>query len=348
MPANRTMKWLYTLTSLALFVGVILTILSWLNICTEECKEEHTYRLFGAPFEWYGIIFFSGALLLHAFAYFRPSVSFLAALWIFSGVGAEIFFIIAQKYIIGAYCPVCLTIAFTVLLASLYYGFFIVQNSFLKRVKGGIMKSMVSFIASFSFLALGFIFALSGLAKFNQLQATEAAIKEKIKFGDQASPIEILIFTDWACPACRQIEPTIAKIAPKLFSKASVIFVDCVIHQETLNFAPYNLSYMVHNKEKYLQLRKALGELAKKTGAPTDKQIEKISSSVGVNFKELSYADIALAQKYFEDLSDFYHVTATPTIVLINKRTQQEEKLQGASEITPSKVHAALESLSKS
>ena len=42
-----------------------------------------------------------------------------------------------------------------------------------------------------------------GTAKFNKLQAAENSVKERITMGNARSPVEVYIFTDWGCPACK-------------------------------------------------------------------------------------------------------------------------------------------------
>src|SRR4029079_17971520 len=132
--------------------------------------------------------------------------------------------------------------------------------------------------------------------------------KEKIKFGNTSSPLQVYVFTDWACPACRLVEPAIEAMAPKLMREAQLTFVDTVVHPETLNYAPYNISFMANSKNQYFQIRDALGKLSVTTKKPTEDQIRQSVSRLGVNYVELPFEDITVALRYFEELTDKFKI----------------------------------------
>ena len=128
---------------------------------------------------------------------------------------------------------------------------------------------------------------------------------------------------------------------------AKLIFVDDPVHPETLNFTPYNVSFMINNKEHYFKLRHALTNLSENTKAPTDEQIKAIADKIGITYKQLSYSDVALANKYYTHLIKQLDVEGTPTVVVVNKETQKGKKLPGASKITEENILKTIQSLSK-
>ncbi len=345
---RRLEGWLYLIALLAIFIAWVLSIISWVNICVEECAESHKWKLFGLPFEFTGMILFIPLLLIHAFSKKYRELSLFAGLILAGAIGAEIQFIFLQKYKIGIWCPLCLSIAACVLIAGICYaiGYYIELNHLIERgLRGEFMKSIWKGIAGVSALILGFLVALIGVTKFDEIQAQESTIKESLFFGSKSSPIEVYLFTDWSCPACRQLEPEIEKMAPAVMEKAKLTFVDLAIHTETLNYSPYNVSFMIKNKPLYFRLREELTKMSVKTTAPTDAQIEKIAEQLGTKYEQLNFSDIAISQKYFKQLAKQFGVTKTPTLVIVNTQTKKGKRLTGIPEITESNVLKAINSL---
>jgi thiol-disulfide isomerase/thioredoxin len=328
---TRKIDWPYHLASFFILAGAILTLISWLKLCSTYCSDAHNYRLFGLPFEISGAIFFLSIGVLHLIRKTKPVL-----LLISSGLGAELYFIFLQKSAIGSWCPVCLSIAFCLACLGLCY-LIIYKN----QPNEGFMRFTL-------LLSLTLIFGLAssffGVGKIDQLEAAENSLKEGIKFGNRSSPIEIYIFTDWACPACRGVEPALEAMAPKISLEAQVTFVDAVVHPETLNFAPYNISFMVYNKPQYFQIRDALGQLSMKNKKPSDQDITAAVAPLGVAYHELPYEDVALTMKYFDELVDKLKVTGTPTIAIINPINKKGKKLSG-KEITEANVLKAIHAL---
>lgn len=341
---------LFGITAFGLLAGLILSVVSWLRLCSGACAESHNWHFFGWPFETLGLLFFIPANLLFWVAKFRLSCRALLStgvgLMVFGAVGAEIHFILVQKYEIGAWCPVCLSIAASVLVAAI--GFSIKYLSeFGHNTRGDLMTTLWKGYAALSVCALGFLLSLIGVAKMDPLAAVEATIKESLVFGEKESQIEVYIFTDWACPACRALEPSLVTLAPAIMQKARLTFVDLAIHTQTLNYSPYNVSFMIHNKPEYFKLRDALTELSLKTGTPKDAQIEKIAESQHTQYEQLNFSDIALSQKYFKQLSKQFGVNQTPTAIVLNRQTKKGKKLIGVDEISEANVMKAIQSLSK-
>jgi hypothetical protein len=342
-------KCLYNLCLCALFAGLVLSIISSFHLCTVECAVAHEYRLFGVPLDPVGVIFFLSAFTLLLLSRRYAPLSFIVGLMIASAVGAELILILIQKYAIEAWCPICLSIAASVGIAALalftHYVYELkidIDESRKKEALLAVRKGLFGLLAVF----FGFSLSFAGLAKFDHMKAAENSIKESLAFGDPKSPLEVYIFTDWQCPACRQAEPTIVGIAPEILKKARLIFVDFVIHANTLNFIPYNLSFMIKNKEQYLALRDELTKISIETGTPTDEQVEKAVEHLGVKYKQLNYADVAVGIKYFKHLGKQFDVEGTPTLVIVNKETKKGKKL-GGREINQNNVLKAIESLEK-
>lgn len=340
----------YWIAAMALLSTCGLAFVSYLQLCSQACAEGHTYRLFGFTFEMVGLVVFPLTTIVHLLSRKIPSLGFLTAWLLCSMLGAEIVFIYVQKYKIGSWCPICLSIAGALTVAALayfydyYYDF---KQSLEKLDRGPIMINVYKGLTGISFFFVGMLLAFSGIGKYNPLQAAENTIKESISFGDPNSNIEVYVFTDWSCPACKSIEPMLESIAPKIMKVAKLTFVDNPVHPETLNFTPYNVSFMINNKDKYFALRNALIELSDETKSPTDEQVNALTNKLGAKYKQLSYSEVALANKYFTHLIKQLDVEGTPTVVIVNKETQKGKKLPGAKKITEENIMRAIKSFSK-
>lgn len=341
-------KWTFGLITLAICCGIILTFVSWFRVCTGSCEEGHNWRFFGMPFEVPGLLFFISLLFLHFYSLKIPHLAFYGGLMTVGALGSEAYFIYIQKAVIGTWCPVCLSIAACIFAAFVGYGSAFVSDlaiAIKQKNKGEIMNNIWKGISILSIFVLGFFMSIIGTSRFNPLEAAENTIKESLIFGQKDSPIEVYIFTDWACPACRQLEPEIEKMVPLLMKKSRLTFVDHAIHTETLNYSPYNVSFMIKNKDKYLELREALTKLSIEQPAPTDEQVEKIAEKLHTKYQQLHFSDITLSQKYFKQLGKQFGVSKTPTLVVINRETKKGKRLVGG-DITEANVLKAIDSLS--
>lgn len=340
----------YWLAATALMGTFALAFISHLQLCSQACAEGHSYRLCGLTFECVGLVAFPLTLIFHLLSKKYYAFSLLTGWMLCAMLGAEVVFIYIQKYKIGSWCPICLSIAALLTVAAFaylyeYYKDF--KQSLENLDKGPIMINVYKGLTGIGFFFVGLLAAFGGIAKYSPLQAAENNIKESIAFGNPDSNVEVYVFTDWSCPACRSIEPILEAAGPKIMKAAKLTFVDDPVHPETLNFTPYNLSFMVNNKDKYFQLRNALTELSEKTKSPTDEQIKAIASKYGIEYKQLSYSDVALANKYFSHLINQLDVEGTPTVVIVNKETQKGKKLPGAVKITEANIMKAIKSFSK-
>lgn len=340
-------RWNFLLISLALVVGLVLSVLSWLELCVEHCTANKDYHLFGLPFAIVGMTFFTVLIAFHflsrRYRFFSGLVGWMIAI----ALGAEIWFIFVQKYQIGHWCPVCLSIAASVATAAL-----VLLIGYLKNFKatpqyhnrGEIMQKIKKKFLSFSsFFVLGFLLAFTGISKINYAEAAVHEIKEQLAFGKKNSPIEIYFVTDWFCSSCKKIEPEIQDIYSELKSTVAFYFIDYPIHRKSLNYTPYNLAFLINNKSHYFKAREVLNELSEENETPNDEDIMRITKKEGIKFKELSFLDIRAGIDFFDKIVEKYGVRATPTLIIANTKNNKVVKLEGRSEITESKVLKAVE-----
>lgn len=347
---GHSFRWNFWIVGLALVAGLVLSILSWLEICVEHCSANQDYRLLGLPFAIVGLLFFTGLFIFHALSRRYELLSRLVSWGIAAAFGSEMMFIAIQKYQIGHWCPVCLSIATAIGVAGLTlmieYSKELYTNIQLKN-RGKIMIQIKRGLFSFSFLILGFLLASVGVHKVDAAEEAMKEIKERLVFGQRNSHVEVYFVTDWFCPSCRKIEPQIETLFPKIQSKVAFYFVDYPIHKKSLNFTPYNLSFLINNKAQYFEARQILTALSDTTEAPTDKDVTKQAQTYGIPFRDLTYVDIKTGIEYFDNIVEKYNLNSTPTIIITNTHDHRTTKFEGTDEISEEKVLKTIETLSK-
>jgi len=314
--------------------GLGLSIASILQLCTDACSETARYTLFGLDFGMFGILFF---LALAAVVLLRrriPAVSALCPLMLLGSAGAEAHFIWIQKYVIGAWCPLCLAIAGTVLTGVILV---VIEQIRELRSPGGTMKHgmqrITLFLATF---ALGLGVSVFGVS------TDRASASVDLYLGKTAGPVTVYFVSDWFCPGCRKAEPAIERIYPEVARTARVSFIDYPVHPETSNFTPYNLQFLTHEKKKYLALRRALSYLSLKTEAPTPDQVQAAVAPLGVTLRQINYADVSFGMQFNLTTYRGFGVKSTPSVVVHNAKTKKVKILEGAGNITMDSVRKAL------
>ena len=318
----------------------ILSAMSWLGICSDGCEETHLYRIFGFPLSPLGVGYFTlCGLAFLARNRFRFS-GFLIPVLLSGALGSEFVLVWIQKYVIGKWCQLCVGIALSVVAACVLIALERLPGIAI-RIRGGernlVMKRLAgkAVLILFAFLA-GMGITAMGLQKPDAFAAGLSV--KSLAFGNAESSTEVYIITDWFCPACRAAEPEMLKGARKAMQQAKVVFVDYPIHPETFNYIPYNLSFIVREKEKYLQIREAMASLARKTKEPLPEDVQGAVSPLGVKYVPLNYADVVAGMQYFNTLVNKFKVAGTPSVVVLDSRTGKTKTLYGISDITSENI----------
>jgi uncharacterized membrane protein/thiol-disulfide isomerase/thioredoxin len=327
----------------------ILSVMSWLGICSDGCEESHLYRLFGFPLSPLGVGFFTlCGLAFLTRNRFRFS-GFLIPLLLSGALGSEFVLVWFQKYVIGRWCPLCVGIALSVATACVLIALERLPGVAI-RIRGGErnleMKRLAvkTALILFAFLA-GMGITAMGLEKPDAFAAGLPV--KSLAFGDAESSTEVYFITDWFCPACRAAEPEILKGARKVMRQAKVVFVDYPVHPETFNFIPYNLSFIVREKAKYLEIREAMATLARKTKEPTPEDVQAAVSPLGVKYVPLNYVDVMAGMQYFSSLVKRFKVPGTPSVAVLDSRTGKTKTLYGILEITSDNIMKAVAEVSE-
>ncbi len=188
----------------------------------------------------------------------------------------------------------------------------------------------------------GFLLAFKGAQKG---EAQDKVLN--IFVGAENSARELYIFTDWFCPACRLAESEIEKAVSSTEKNTKIIFIDVPIHPETLNYMPYNISFLMNEKGKYLELRKALVALSLKSKEPGPEDVQKAIAPLGVTYKPLSFMVVTKGLKYCDETAKAFGVKSTPTVVAANAKTKKRIQMVGTKDITEQNILKALDEVSK-
>jgi uncharacterized membrane protein len=121
---------LHILLWLAISTGAIAAVLSLIQeLCfVNACKDTASFTIFGANMGWFGIAYFSCILTLIWLRKKLFLMDWALSAMVFAGVGSEFRLLWIQKYIIGSWCPYCVTICGALFIAAIVLTIEKVQN----------------------------------------------------------------------------------------------------------------------------------------------------------------------------------------------------------------------------
>lgn len=321
----------WVLVLLALLLAVAFSLAAQYQLCS-SCSETGNYRLAGLPFGWVGVGWFSLLIALWLTrARWGWSWRFFPLL-LAATAGAEVHFTWIQKYQIGQWCPLCLSIAGCVLVACAAA---VWDGSRRQPIEGVVMKIRTLLTVAL-FFALGLTGSLFAVSK--KAQAAEA----DLFLGKTGSLTTVYVVSDWFCPVCRKMEPEIERMIPNLAGYARLGFVDLPIHRETVNFTPYHLQFLAYEKQKYPALRRALAQLALKTKQPAEAEVRGAVAPLGVKLRPIDYADTFAAMQANLAVCRDYKIKATPSVVITNSKRKKSKVLVGEKQISEAAIKAAI------
>jgi hypothetical protein len=315
--------------------GIAISILSGTDICTfGGCTEAHKYSLHGVSFPIVGFSFFFAATVVMLLMERLPYALFIYDSLLAGAAGAEINMILLQKNVIGLWCPLCVAAAVIVYILAA-----VRLIAYLKSSKEEFQmnfKSMGKPMLILATVMVGFVLTFSGMAK-----EEASAGQLDLYTGKKNSKLEIYFFSDWFCPFCSKVEEAVEAVYPTLSKKAKILFVDKIIHQESLNFVPYHLSFAAYEKAKIIPLRKALFAVAQNKN-PTYDDISAAIAPLKVTYRQLSFLEVTQQMGNSQKLAEQFKVVSTPTMILRNAKTKKTVTLVGNGQITKAGIMKAM------
>ncbi len=315
----------------ALATALVLSIFLVVGLCTDACKATYEWTIFGMKFAPFGVGFFVFCFLVFPFRA-RPVGRWLFPALIACAWGAEFTFLYVQHSIIGSWCPICLAVALCVFVAgiALAAGYHYDGKGKRGSGRGVAMRYLARGCVLAALMVAGAYVSYMGLGN----PSVSHAETLPLALGKTDADVEVYVITDWFCPACRKAEPEMERAYPNIMSRAKVTFVDLPIHAESMNFIPYNLSFLIREKGKYLEIRKALLRLTQRTKEPTPEDVQKAVAPLGVTYRPLNYADVNAGLQYFQSVVKTFGVNSTPTMVVFDRKRKNIRILNGTDELS--------------
>lgn len=159
-----------------------------------------------------------------------------------------------------------------------------------------------------------------------------------------SGPVEILLYTDYFCPPCRDIEPYLEITLAKLVSSgAKVTFVDAAFNRKSSLFSRYFLyaAKAASSPESVIHARSVLFRLAEKDEVETEQEMRK---ALKENEVAIDSFDTQPLMTQWMELLEKHGLRTTPTCVII-KPGEKVEKHSGSIEI-PKAMDRLLEEMS--
>lgn len=148
---------------LAILTGWSVSIFSLVQeLClATACSDTASFKFFGVDMGWLGVAYFTLILLMLFLRRKLCLINLSLYAVVFVGIGAELRLLWIQKYIIGAWCPLCVTICFSLFFAALLL---IVEKARSIGVAGDMRKSILCWITFVvTAVATGLAISLAGL-----------------------------------------------------------------------------------------------------------------------------------------------------------------------------------------
>lgn len=149
---------------IAVFIGWAVSIFAIVEeLClATACRDTASFTFFTINIGWLGIFYFSLILILLWLRRKNRRLDLAVAALIFGGVGAEFRLLWIQKYIIGSWCPLCVTICCSLFIAALLL--LIGKAQGVSAVPAGAEKSPLGWMAFvLTMIVAGYAIALMGV-----------------------------------------------------------------------------------------------------------------------------------------------------------------------------------------
>lgn len=163
-------------------------------------------------------------------------------------------------------------------------------------------------------MILGYLFLI--LTFSGPVASAYGATKSVVpSYGDGTH--EVLIFTDYFCPPCQDLEKELDLLldAPLTRDSVKVTFVDMPIHKSTAMYARYFL-YAANGRSGYkdiVHVRETLFTLAQQNTATTEEHLKEALKAQGIVLKPY---DVKPVLSEYNSIIRKYKVTSTPTCII--------------------------------
>jgi uncharacterized membrane protein len=162
-PGAGNRRTLSILLWLALSTGWLVSTFSVIQeLCmVSACRDTAVFTIFGLNMGWFGIAYFSLILIVQWLRKKDCRLDWVFSALLFSGIGAELRLLWIQKYVIGGWCPLCVTICCALFIAALLLVVEKVQGAGPVQGRGKILLGWLAL--SLAMGAAGLAIAMAGV-----------------------------------------------------------------------------------------------------------------------------------------------------------------------------------------
>ncbi|MBZ0156031.1 MAG: thioredoxin domain-containing protein [Alphaproteobacteria bacterium] len=282
-----------------IFPGLALVTLVIGQICKTSCSFL-SGDILGLDLNIFGVLFYS-LLLVAVIAYKRlfPKdwVMSLIAATVSAGVGAE-FILIKFQVEQGVYCPKCLISGLFLLLMFVMV---------VRHLKVWLVALLVLLGAVFTSLTFN-----------GSVIPSYAKEVQHPSFGNEKARTEIVVYSDYFCPACRDVDGRINFMLRRLQDKARILFVDVPLHKESGPYAElflYTWFASGNRLEDAIRAREIFFQASK---AKTDPEgVKGFLRAQGIPFREDKSRAREIFRSFYNPLLKKDAIKATPTVVIV-------------------------------
>ncbi len=161
-----------------------------------------------------------------------------------------------------------------------------------------------------------------------------------------SGPVEVVLFSDYFCPPCRNLEPYLEQTLPELVSSgAKVTFVDAALKRKSSLYARYFLyaARAASSPESVIHARRVLFDLAGKDSIESGKDMRR---ALEENNVEIEFFDTQPMIDKWKEIMEKHQLRSTPTCVII-KPDHKPEQHRGGKAI-PDALDSLLDEMSSS
>lgn len=119
------------------------------------CRDTASFTVFGFNMGWFGIAYFSLILIALWLRQKDCRLDWVLSALVFSGIGAELRLLWIQKYFIGGWCPLCVTICCALFIAALLLLIEKVKEAESAKGRGKDLLGWVVFVGTMIVTGLG-------------------------------------------------------------------------------------------------------------------------------------------------------------------------------------------------
>jgi len=297
-----------------LWIFPVLSILTIVigQLCAAKCAFIQG-DILGINLNIFGILFYSLLLVsLLVYGKFYPEDRLMKAIAAVAsvGVGAELVLIKFQVEN-NVYCPKCLISGF----------FFLVMFFLLAR---HLKKWVLILLIAAGMLLTSFTFNGSIIPSY--------ADEPYPQFGSDKAKVEVIVYSDYFCPHCRNIDKQVNTLLGKLKDRVRIRFVDVPMHPGSLEYGEvflYSWLASGNNLKTAVMVRELLfDEAVKKTDQAG---VISLLKSKGISVKPDKEKARSVFRGFYNESMKTDKLNSTPAVVIV--KGGERKKYVGGKEI---------------